>query len=231
MPKHGKKFRDAQARVPEGSTFQPAEAVSLVKELSFAKFDETVEAAVRLGVDPRHADQIVRGAVVLPHGTGKTARVLVIAQGDRAREAEEAGADFVGTEYVQKIKDGWLDFDVCVATPDMMGQVGQLGRILGPRGLMPTPKAGTVTMDVSRAVREIKAGKIEFRVDRTGNVHVPIGKVSFEPAKLEENLSAFMDTVIRAKPAAAKGQYVRGVTVSSTMGPGVPVDANLFRRS
>ncbi|HEX8320585.1 50S ribosomal protein L1 [Longimicrobium sp.] len=231
MPKHGKKFRDAQARVPEGSTFQPAEAVSLVKELSFAKFDETVEAAVRLGVDPRHADQIVRGAVVLPHGTGKTARVLVIAQGDRAREAEEAGADFVGTEYVQKIKDGWLDFDVCVATPDMMGQVGQLGRILGPRGLMPTPKAGTVTMDVSRAVREIKAGKIEFRVDRTGNVHVPIGKVSFEPAKLEENLSAFMDTVIRAKPAAAKGQYVRGLTVSSTMGPGVPVDANLFRRS
>ena len=231
MPKHGKKFRDAQARVPEGSTFQPAEAVSLVKELSFAKFDETVEAAVRLGVDPRHADQIVRGAVVLPHCTGKTARVLVIAQGDRAREAEEAGADFVGTEYVQKIKDGWLDFDVCVATPDMMGQVGQLGRILGPRGLMPTPKAGTVTMDVSRAVREIKAGKIEFRVDRTGNVHVPIGKVSFEPAKLEENLSAFMDTVIRAKPAAAKGQYVRGVTVSSTMGPGVPVDANLFRRS
>jgi len=231
MPKHGKKFRDAQARVPEGSTFQPAEAVSLVKELSFAKFDETVEAAVRLGVDPRHADQIVRGAVVLPHGTGKTARVLVIAQGDRAREAEEAGADFVGTEYVQKIKDGWLDFDVCVATPDMMGQVGQLGRILGPRGLMPTPKAGTVTMDVSRAVREIKAGKIEFRVDRMGNVHVPIGKVSFEPAKLEENLSAFMDTVIRAKPAAAKGQYVRGVTVSSTMGPGVPVDANLFRRS
>jgi large subunit ribosomal protein L1 len=230
MPKHGKKFRDAQSRVPEGS-LSPTEAVSLVKELSFARFDETVEAAVRLGVDPRHADQIVRGAVVLPHGTGKTARVLVIAQGDRAREAEEAGADFVGTEYVQKIKDGWLDFDVVVATPDMMGQVGQLGRILGPRGLMPTPKAGTVTMDVSRAVREIKAGKIEFRVDRTGNVHVPIGKVSFEPQKLEENLNAFMDTVIRAKPQAAKGTYVRAVTVSSTMGPGVPVDANLFRRS
>lgn len=230
MPKHGKKFRDAQARVPEGTTFQPTEAVSLVKELSYAKFDETVEVAVRLGVDPRHADQIVRGAVVLPHGTGKTARVLVIAQGDRAREAEEAGADFVGAEYVQRIKDGWLDFDVCVATPDMMGQVGQLGRILGPRGLMPTPKAGTVTMDVSRAVREIKAGKIEFRVDRTGNVHVPIGKVSFEPTKLEENLNAFMDTVIRAKPAAAKGTYVRGITVSSTMGPGVTVDANLYRR-
>jgi large subunit ribosomal protein L1 len=154
----------------------------------------------------------------------------VIAQGDKAREAEEAGADFVGVEFVQKIKDGWLDFDVAVATPDMMGQVGQLGRILGPRGLMPTPKAGTVTMDVAKAVREIKAGKIEFRVDRTGNVHVPIGKVSFEPAKLEENLNAFMDTVIRAKPPAAKGQYVRGVTVSSTMGPGVSVDHNLYRR-
>jgi large subunit ribosomal protein L1 len=230
MPRHGKKFREAQARVPEGSSFAPEEAVSLVKELSFAKFDETVEVAVRLGVDPRHADQIVRGAVVLPHGTGKTARVLVIAQGEKAREAEDAGADFVGTEYVQRIKDGWLDFDVAVATPDMMGQVGQLGRILGPRGLMPTPKAGTVTMDVSRAVREIKAGKIEFRVDRTGNVHVPIGKVSFDPDKLQENLNAFMDTVIRAKPAAAKGQYVRGVTVSSTMGPGVQVDQNLYRR-
>jgi large subunit ribosomal protein L1 len=231
MPRHGKKFREAQARVPEGEDLQPEAALSLVKELSFARFDETVEVAVRLGVDPRHADQIVRGAVVLPHGTGKTARVLVIAQGDKAREAEEAGADFVGTEYVQKIKDGWLDFDVCVATPDMMGQVGQLGRILGPRGLMPTPKAGTVTMDVSRAVREIKAGKIEFRVDRTGNVHVPIGKISFEPTKLQENLTAFMDTVIRAKPTAAKGQYVRAVTLSSTMGPGVPVDHNLFRRS
>ena len=230
MPKHGKKFREAQARVPEGQNYSVPEAVSLVKELSFAKFDETVEAAVRLGVDPRHADQIVRGAVVLPHGTGKTARVLVIAQGDRAREAEEAGADFVGVEFVQKIKDGWLDFDVAVATPDMMGQVGQLGRILGPRGLMPTPKAGTVTMDVARAVREIKAGKIEFRTDKTGNLHVPIGKVSFDVAKLEENLGAFMDTVIRAKPAAAKGTYVRGVTVSSTMGPGVTVDANLFRR-
>lgn len=230
MPKHGKKFREAQARVPQGESLAPGDAVALVKELSFAKFDETVEAAVRLGVDPRHADQIVRGAVVLPHGTGKTARVLVIAQGDKAREAEEAGADFVGTEYVQRIKDGWLDFDVVVATPDMMGQVGQLGRILGPRGLMPTPKAGTVTPDVSRAVREIKAGKIEFRVDRTGNVHVPIGKISFEPNKLEENLGAFMDTVLRAKPAAAKGTYVRAVTLSSTMGPGVSVDANVFRK-
>lgn len=230
MPSHGKKFREAQGRVPEGSVFPPNEAVALVKDLAFAKFDETVEVAVRLGVDPRHADQIVRGAVVLPHGTGKTARVLVIAQGDKAREAEEAGADFVGTEYVQRIKDGWLDFDVVVATPDVMGQVGQLGRILGPRGLMPTPKSGTVTFDVGRAIREIKAGKIEFRVDRTGNVHAPIGRVSFEPQKLEENLSAFMDTVIRAKPAAAKGQYVRSVTVSSTMGPGVPVDQNQYRR-
>jgi large subunit ribosomal protein L1 len=230
MPKHGKKFREAVARVPEGTTHQPNDAVAMVKDLSFAKFDETVEVAVRLGVDPRHADQIVRGTVVLPHGTGKTARVLVIAQGDKAREAEEAGADFVGVEYVQKIKDGWLDFDVAVATPDLMGQVGQLGRVLGPRGLMPTPKAGTVTFDVGRAVREIKAGKIEFRVDKTGNVHAPIGKVSFSPDQLEENLSAFMENILRAKPSAAKGQYVRGVTVSSTMGPGVPVDFNLYRR-
>jgi large subunit ribosomal protein L1 len=230
MPKHGKKFRAAVTRVPE-EVQQPSSAVDLVKDLSFAKFDETVEVAVRLGVDPRHADQIVRGTVVLPHGTGKTARVLVIAQGEKVREAEEAGADFVGTEYVQKIKDGWVDFDVAVATPDMMGQVGQLGRILGPRGLMPTPKAGTVTFDVARAVREIKAGKIEFRVDKTGNVHAPIGKVSFSNEQLSENLSAFMENIIRAKPAAAKGRYVRAVTLSSTMGPGVPVDANLFARS
>jgi len=230
MPKHGKKFRAAIARVPEEAQ-QPTRAVDLVKDLSFAKFDETIEVAVRLGVDPRHADQIVRGTVVLPHGTGKTARVLVIAQGEKIREAEEAGADFVGVEFVQKIKDGWVDFDVAVATPDMMGQVGQLGRILGPRGLMPTPKAGTVTFDVARAVREIKAGKIEFRVDKTGNVHAPIGKVSFSTEQLNENLSAFMENIIRAKPSAAKGRYVRGVTLSSTMGPGVPVDANLYVRS
>jgi large subunit ribosomal protein L1 len=230
MPKHGKRFRNAETRVPE-EVQQPANAVSMVKDLSFAKFDETVEVAVRLGVDPRHADQIVRGTVVLPHGTGKTARVLVIAQGEKAKEAEEAGADFVGVEYVQRIKDGWVDFDVAVATPDMMGQVGQLGRILGPRGLMPTPKSGTVTFDVARAVREIKAGKIEFRVDKTGNVHAPIGKVSFSAEQLNENLSAFMENIIRAKPAAAKGRYVRGVTLSSTMGPGVPVDANLYTRS
>ena len=230
MPRHGKKFREAVTRVPQGAAHQPADAVSLVKDLSFAKFDETVDVAVRLGVDPRHADQIVRGTVVLPHGTGRTARVLVIAQGDKARAAEEAGADFVGVEYVQKIKDGWLDFDVAVATPDLMGQVGQLGRILGPRGLMPTPKAGTVTFDVGRAVREIKAGKIEYRVDKTGNVHAPIGKVSFSPDQLSENLGAFMESILRAKPSAAKGRYVRGVTVSSTMGPGVSIDANLFSR-
>jgi large subunit ribosomal protein L1 len=230
MPRHGKKFREASTRVPEGAVHQPDEAVGLIKDLSFAKFDETVDVAVRLGVDPRHADQIVRGTVVLPHGTGKTARVLVIAQGDKAREAEEAGADFVGVEFVQKIKEGWLDFDVAVATPDLMGQVGQLGRVLGPRGLMPTPKAGTVTFDVAKAVREIKAGKIEYRVDKTGNVHAPIGKVSFSPDQLSENLSAFMDSVMRAKPSAAKGKYVKTVTVSSTMGPGVPVDANLYSR-
>jgi large subunit ribosomal protein L1 len=230
MPRHGKKFRAADARVPE-EVQQPASAVGLVKDLSFAKFDETVEVAVRLGVDPRHADQIVRGTVVLPHGTGKAARVLVLAQGDKAKEAEEAGADFVGVEFVQKIKDGWLDFDAAVATPDMMGQVGQLGRILGPRGLMPTPKAGTVTFDVARAVREIKAGKIEFRVDKTGNVHAPIGKVSFSAQQLNENLNAFMENIVRAKPPAAKGRYVRTVTISSTMGPGVPIDANLYARS
>lgn len=230
MPKHGKKFREAVTRVPEEAQ-QPTDAVSLVQDLSFAKFDETVEVAVRLGVDPRHADQIVRGTVVLPHGTGKTARVLVIAQGEKVKEAEDAGADFIGVEYVQKIKDGWVDFDVAVATPDLMGQVGQLGRVLGPRGLMPTPKAGTVTFDVARAVREIKAGKIEFRVDKTGNVHAPIGKVSFSSEQLNENLSAFMENIIRAKPSAAKGRYVRGVTLSSTMGPGIPIDANLYARS
>jgi large subunit ribosomal protein L1 len=230
MPKHGKKFRDAIARVPEGSVHEPSNAVVMVKDLSFARFDETVDVAVRLGIDPRHADQIVRGTVVLPHGTGKTARVLVIAQGDKAREAEEAGADFVGVEFVQKIKDGWLDFDVAVATPDMMGQVGQLGRVLGPRGLMPTPKAGTVTFEVARAVKEIKAGKIEYRADKTGNLHAPIGKVSFSGDQLSENLGAFMDSVMRAKPSAAKGKYVRSVTVSSTMGPGVAVDANLYSR-
>lgn len=232
MPRHGKKYRNALAKVSRDMRYDdPVEALRTVKEASFANFDETVEVAVRLGVDPRHADQIVRGTVALPHGTGKEVRVLVLAQGEKVREAEEAGADYAGMEYVERIKDGWLEFDVAVATPDVMGQVGQLGRILGPRGLMPTPKAGTVTFDVGKAVQEIKAGKIEFRVDRTGNVHAPIGRVSFEVERLAENLEAFMDTVIRAKPAAAKGTYVRSVTLSSTMGPGVRIDPNLYRRA
>jgi large subunit ribosomal protein L1 len=230
MPRQGKKFRAAREKVPRGIKLPPGDALDLVRELSFARFDETVEVATRLSVDPRQADQIVRGTVVLPHGTGKTARVLVIAEGEKAQEAEAAGADFVGSDYVQKILEGWLDFDVVVTTPDQMGKVGPLGRVLGPRGLMPTPKAGTVTMDVARAVTEIKAGKIEFRVDRTGNVHAPIGRVSFDRDKLEENLSAFMDSIVRARPSAAKGAYIEGVTVSSTMGPGVAVDENVFRR-
>ena len=229
MAAHGKRFRAALGLVDRARDYQPAEAVALVKQVAKAKFNESVEVAVRLGVDPRHADQVVRGTVVLPHGTGKPVRVLVIAQGDRAKEAEAAGADFVGTEYIQKIKDGWLDCDVIVATPDVMGQLGALGRVLGPRGLMPNPKAGTVTMDVTRAVREIKAGKIEFRVDKTGNLHAPIGKASFSPEQLAENLHVFLDTVVRARPAAAKGTYVRTVTVSSTMGPGMRVDAAGYR--
>src|SRR5690606_24546911 len=231
MPRHGKNYRQAAARTSRDVRFEdPVEALRLVKDAAFAKFDETVEVAVRLGVDPRHADQVVRGTVALPHGTGKAVRVLVLAQGEKVRAAEEAGADYAGMEYVQKIKDGWLDFDVAVATPDVMGQVGQLGRILGPRGLMPTPKAGTVTFDVGKAVREIKAGKIEFRVDRTGNVHAPIGRVSFPVENLAENLEAVMDTIIRSKPSASKGTYVRSVTVSSTMGPGIRLDPNLYRR-
>ncbi len=231
MPKHGKKYRQARTAVPAGVTFEPQQALQLVQEMAYANFDETVEVATRLSVDPRKADQIVRGTVVLPHGTGKTVRVLVAAQGEKEREAQEAGADFVGLEFVEKIQQGWLDFDVMVATPDVMGKVGPLGRILGPRGLMPTPKAGTVTFDVAKAVADIKAGKIEFRVDKTGNVHAPIGKVSFEQDQLSENLAAFMDQIVRAKPSAAKGTYVRSVTVSSTMGPGVHIDPNLYRRS
>ena len=209
--------------------FQPREAIEKIKGGKPAKFDETVDIAVRLGVDPRHADQIVRGTVVLPHGTGKKVRVLVIAQGDKAREAEAAGADFVGTEYIAKIKEGWLDIDAIVATPDVMGQLGALGRVLGPRGLMPNPKAGTVSMDVTKAVRDIKAGKIEFRVDKTGNVHAPIGKLSFSADQLEQNYTAFMDTIVRQKPPAAKGQYVRTVAVSSTMGPGFRIDTAIYR--
>jgi large subunit ribosomal protein L1 len=232
MPNHGKKYSKAFAGVPrrDAPLENPALALELVKNKAFAKFDESVEIAVRLGVDPRHADQVVRGTVVLPHGTGKTVRVLVFAQGEKVKEAEAAGADYTGLEFVQKVKDGWTDFDVAVATPDVMGQVGQLGRVLGPRGLMPSPKAGTVTFDVAKAVSEIKAGKIEFRVDKTGNLHAAIGRVSFAVDKLTANLEAFMDTVVRAKPSSSKGTYIRSVTVSSTMGPGVRIDPNLYRR-
>ena len=225
----GKKFRAAAATVHRERPYQPREAVEAVKQTAFGKFDETVDVAVNLSVDPRHADQIVRGTVVLPHGTGKKLRVLVLAQGEKAKDAEAAGADFVGPEFIQKIKDGWLDCDVIIATPDMMGQLGPLGRILGPRGLMPNPKSGTVTMDVTKAVREAKACKIEFRVDKTGNLHVPIGKVSFTVDQLAANLQSFMEAVVRARPSAAKGGYIRSVTVSSTMGPGVRVDVAVYR--
>ncbi|HET6637555.1 MAG TPA: 50S ribosomal protein L1 [Gemmatimonadota bacterium] len=229
MRNHGKRYRAAAQRVDVAVPYQPQQAMELVKSASFAKFDETVEVAVRLGVDPRHADQLVRGTVLLPAGTGKSVRVLVIAVGEKAREAEAAGADYVGVEHIPKIKDGWLDFDVMIATPDQMGQVGQLGRILGPRGLMPNPKAGTVTFDIARAVREVKAGKIEFRVDKSGNVHAPIGKVSFSLDALGQNFNAFMDQIIRSKPSAAKGVYVRHVAISSTMGPGVAIDTTPYR--
>ena len=225
MRVHGKQYRAAAATLEPQKLYGARDAVDRVKAAAFAKFDESVDVAVRLGVDPKHADQIVRGTVSLPHGTGKKVRVLVIAQGEKAKEAEAAGADLVGMEYIQKIKDGWIDTDVIVATPDVMGQLGPLGKVLGPRGLMPNPKAGTVTMDVSKAVRELKAGKIEFRVDKSGIVHAPIGKKSFEAEHLAVNLHAFMEAIVKAKPSAAKGHYIRSVTVSSTMGPGVPVDA------
>jgi large subunit ribosomal protein L1 len=229
MRRHGKKYKTAAQRRDIAIAYQGRQALEIVKTAAFAKFDETVEVAVRLGVDPRHADQVVRGTVVLPAGTGKSVRVLVIAVGDKAREAQEAGADYVGNEYLARIKEGWMDFDVMIATPDQMGQVGQLGRVLGPRGLMPNPKAGTVTFDVGRAVRETKAGKIEFRVDKAGNVHGAIGKVSFPVEALETNFNAFMDQIVRSKPAAAKGVYIKNVSVSSTMGPGVTVDATPYR--
>ena len=229
MRRHGKKYNTAAQRRDIAIQYQPRQAIELVRSASFAKFDETVEVAVRLGVDPRHADQVVRGTVVLPAGTGKSVRVLVIAAGDKAREAQEAGADYVGNEYLARIKEGWMDFDIMIATPDQMGQVGQLGRVLGPRGLMPNPKAGTVTFDVGRAVRETKAGKIEFRVDKAGNVHAAIGKVSFPLEALETNFNAFMDQIVRSKPPAAKGVYIKNVSVSSTMGPGVTVDTTPYR--
>ena len=228
MRVHGKRYRAAVGTLEPRKLYPPRDAVERVKAAAYAKFDESVDVAVRLGVDPKHADQVVRGTVSLPNGTGKKIRVLVIAQGEKVKEAEAAGADFVGVEYVQKIKDGWLDTDVIVATPDVMGQLGPLGKVLGPRGLMPNPKAGTVTMDVARAVKELKAGKIEFRVDKSGIVHAPIGKKSFSADALAENLQTFMEAIVRAKPAAAKGHYIRSVTVSTTMGPGVPLDPAVF---
>jgi len=220
----GKKFEAASAQVEE-RPYTLAEALPLVKKIKFAKFDETVELSIRLGVDPKHADQMVRGTVVLPHGLGKSKRVLVIAGADKQKEAQDAGADLIGgDDVVEKILGGWLDFDAVVATPDMMRGVGRLGKVLGPRGLMPNPKTGTVTTDIAKAVREIKAGKVEFRVDKTGIVHAPIGKWSFETAKLVANAHALVDSVVKAKPPAAKGKYLKSVTVSSTMGPGVRID-------
>jgi len=227
MPKRGKKYLEATKLFDRTVFYEPSEAVALVKKSATAKFDETIEVAVRLGVNPKHADQQVRGAVVLPHGTGKTVRVLVFAKGDKAREAENAGADVVGAEdIIAKIQnENWVDFDVAIATPDIMGQVGRLGRILGPKGLMPNPKVGTVTFDVAKAIRDVKAGKIEYRVDKAGIVHAPIGKASFAEDKLVGNFVALMEALVKAKPSAAKGVYVRTVTLSSTMGPGVRVNA------
>lgn len=228
--KHGKKYIDSKKLIDSLKLYEPDEAVSLVKQTGKAKFDETVEISVRLGVDPRHADQQVRGAVVLPHGTGKKVKVLVFAKGDKAAEAEAAGADYVGAEeYITKIqKENWFDFDVVVATPDMMGLVGRLGRVLGPKGLMPNPKSGTVTMDVTRAVNEIKAGKVEYRVDKTSIVHCPLGKTSFTEQQLGENLRALMDAIVKAKPASAKGTYIRSCVITSTMGPGIKVNSVRF---
>jgi large subunit ribosomal protein L1 len=224
--KRGKKYAEAAKLIDRATLYDAAEAVSLVKKSAVAKFDETVEAHIKLGVDGRHADQQVRGAVVLPHGTGKTVKVLVFAKGDKLAEAQAAGADHVGgEELVPRIQnDGWLDFDVIVATPDMMGVVGRLGRVLGPKGLMPNPKAGTVTMDVAKAVKEIKAGKIEYRLDKTNIIHVPLGKVSFTEEQLADNFHTLIGAVIKAKPSAAKGQYLRSVTLASTMGPGVKLN-------
>ena len=224
MAKHGKSFTAAVAKV-EPRAYALSEAVSVAKEAAFAKFDETMEMALRLGVDPRHADKMVRGTVVLPHGTGRSVRVLVFASGEKMKEAEEAGADHVGgEEMADKINEGWLDFDAVVSTPDLMKVVGRLGKVLGPRGLMPNPKAGTVTFDVGAAVGQIKAGKIEFRVDKTGIIHAPFGKASFSEEQLQENAQALLDAVMRARPASAKGKYVKSLSVSSTMGPGVRVD-------
>jgi large subunit ribosomal protein L1 len=225
MAKHGKKFLAARAKIDPAKRYTFEEAVQLAAETSYVKFDQTLDIAVRLGVDPRHADQMVRGTVVLPNGLGKTVRVLVFAKGEKIKEALDAGADYAGgDEIVEQIREGWLEFDKTVATPDMMGSVGKIGKVLGPRGLMPNAKLGTVTFDLAKVVKEIKAGKVDFRVEKTGIVHAPMGKVSFGGEKLLQNISAFMDTLIRIKPSAAKGTYLKGIAISTTMGPGVQVD-------
>jgi large subunit ribosomal protein L1 len=225
MAKHGKRVLELRKKVDPERDYQPDEGLTLVKELASAKFDETIEAHLRMGVDPRHAEQMVRGSVVLPAGTGKQLRVLAFAEGDKAREAQEAGADFVGSDdLIQRIQGGWLEFDVAVATPDVMGAVGRLGRVLGPRGLLPNPRTGTVSPEIGKLIHDVRAGRVEFRVDRTGVIHVPIGKASFEEDRLKENLAALVDAVIRAKPQAAKGQYVKTVTLAPTMGPGVKLE-------
>lgn len=232
MPKHGKRYLEASKLVESTKLYEPSEALSLIKNMPKGKFDESVEIAIRLGVDPRHADQQIRGAVVLPHGTGRTVKVAVFVKGEKAKEALEAGAEKVGAEdLIEEIQKGWMDFDVAVATPDMMGAVGKLGKVLGPKGLMPNPKTGTVTMDVAKAVKEIKAGKVEYRVDKTGIVCVPIGKVSFDADKLTRNFRTIMDVIMKAKPASAKGTYVKSVVVSSTMGPGVKVSLQAASQS
>ncbi|MCY3555622.1 MAG: 50S ribosomal protein L1 [Gemmatimonadetes bacterium] len=229
--KRGRRYLAASEKVEAGKDYPLEDALTIVKESSKTKFDETVDVAMRLNVDPRHADQMVRGAIALPHGTGKETRVLVLTRGEAQKDAQEAGADYVGAdEYIEQIEKGWTDFDVVIATPDIMRDVGKLGRVLGPRGLMPNPKSGTVTFDVGPAVKEVKAGRIEYRVDRNGNLHGPVGKVSFSVEQLTENASTFIDAVMRAKPASAKGQYIRRLTVSSTMGPGVQVDRQVAAR-
>ncbi|GGB49637.1 50S ribosomal protein L1 [Virgibacillus dakarensis] len=230
MAKKGKRYQEAAKLVDRSKAYEVDEAIALVKQTAKAKFDETVEAAFRLGVDPKKADQQIRGAMVLPHGTGKTQRVLVFAKGDKVKEAEAAGADYVGDQdLINKINQGWFEFDVIVATPDMMAEVGKLGRVLGPKGLMPNPKTGTVTFEVEKAVNEIKAGKVEYRVDKSANIHVPIGKISFDNEKLAENFVAVIEQLVKVKPQAAKGVYMRNVSVTSTMGPGIKVDVSNYR--
>jgi large subunit ribosomal protein L1 len=230
MPKRGKKYNDSSSKIESGKRYDFTEAIDTAISSSFAKFDETIDVAVRLGVDPRHADQMVRGTVVLPNGLGKEVKVLVFAKGEKETEAKEAGAEFVGNEdLVEKIKDGWFGFDKAIATPDMMGTVGKIGRLLGPRGLMPNAKTGTVTFDVGKTVLELKAGKIEFRVEKAGIVHAPMGKVSFGSQKIVENLSAFIETIMKLKPSSSKGTYLKGIAVSTTMGPGIKIDTALVK--